>query len=148
MPPGQPEAPNDPSIQSGNSLDVLDAGQKTNLIIEVTRAFQVAMEFELAGFIASLLVGAPMTYTVTYTFDELGGANEGVLGAVTKNTQAGQLKYNAATPAGAETVLNVAAGALPPATYRLNSRVTFKLGAANVPLFAFTDGPVIEIVPG
>ena len=147
MPAGQPEAPNDPSIKSGNSLDVIDAGQKTNLIIEVTRAFQVVMEFELDGGFANTLVAAPMSFTVTYYYDELGGANEGVLGTVTKNTQAGQLKYNATTPAGSETVLNVAAGALPVGTYRLNSRVTFKLGAATVPLFAFTDGPVIDIVP-
>lgn len=108
--PGQPAAPNDPSISSGDALQVLDAGTPTGLIIESNRDFQVAMEFQLAGTMAAGLVGAPLTFNVRYYFDELGGPNEGLLGSVTKNTQNGQLTYNAATPPGSETTLTVTQG--------------------------------------
>jgi hypothetical protein len=145
MPDGQPQAPNDPSIVSGNALDVLEAGQPTNLIIERTRAFQVAMQFQLAGALASALVGA-LEYQIRYFFDELGGPNEGSLGTVAKLTKAGQLKYDAKTPAGAETVLDVPANKLTPGTYKLNAAVSFRIAGVNFPMFAFTDGPVIEIV--
>jgi hypothetical protein len=146
MHPGQPQAPNDPSISSGDVLQVLEAGTPTGLIIESTRNFDLGMEFQLAGTMAAGLVGAPLTFTVRYYYDEMGGPNEGSLGSVTKTTQAGQLTYNATTPAGSETALQVLAGALTPGTYRLNGVVSFKFGAADLQLYAFTDGPVIQVV--
>src|SRR5215470_14849376 len=118
--PGQPEAPNDPSISSGNVLQVLEAGTPTGLIIESNRSFQVGMAFQLAGTIAAGLVGVPLTFTVRYYYDELGGPSEGSLGSVTQNTQAGQFTYDATTPAGSATALLVAAGTLLKGSYRLN----------------------------
>jgi hypothetical protein len=146
MPDGQPAPNNDPNIVSANNLQVLEAGTPTSLIIEQNRQFEVAMEFTLGGAVAAGLVAAPMQFQVAYFFDQLGGAAEGALGNVTKNTQVGQLTYNANTPAGSETSLTVPANTLAPASYRLTAQVSFRIGAVDQHIFAFTDGPVIRIV--
>jgi hypothetical protein len=152
MPDGQPAPPNNPSIISANALQVLEAGQPTNLIIEKDRAFQIAMEFTLGGSIASGLVGVPLTFTIKYYFDELAGPAEGMFpnSPVIKTTKAGELTYNATTPVGSETVLDVAPNTLTPATYRLNAVVNFAIVTPTVTVpqgfYAFTDGPIIEIV--
>ena len=146
MPDGQPAPPNDPSIKSADALQVLEAGTPTSRIVDATKDFQIAMEFEFAGGMAAGLVASPLKYTITYYYDQLGGPSEGTLGSVSKDTKAGELKYNATTPAGSETLLNVPAGTLAKGSYQLNSEVTFKIGAVPQGLYAFTQGTGIQIV--
>lgn len=100
------------------------------------QAFQVQTRFELGGLFAPFIVGLGLPYTVTYTYDEIGGANnEGTLGTVSSNTVAGQLVYDAST------ALNVPGGTLPKGVYELASVVTFGSG---LPMNAFFAEVIIE----
>ena len=142
---GQPEAPNDPSILPA-PIQVLEQGDKTSLIIETNRSFDVAMGFTLAGSMATGLVAAPLTFTIRYYYDQLDVAAKGLLTTVTHNTQPGQFVYNEATPTGSTTTAPVPAGKLAVGIYRLEAVVNFTIGTASQEIYAFTDGPVIEIV--
>lgn len=144
---GQPEFPNDPSISSDNHLKVLEEGTKTSRIIEVHRDFDVAMSFTFDGTMAEGLVKIPLTFTIRYYYDGLGGTGGGKLGSVTHDTQELVFHYDDASPAGSETTLHVDAGTLPVGAYRLSAVVDFTAGGAAQEIYAFSDGPVIEIVP-
>lgn len=148
MPDGQPEAPNDPWIRSTNALKVLDSGQAPSRIILQSDPFQVAMSFTFGGItVVYGVVATPLDFTVNYYYTELGGTNDGTLGTATGTTQAGVLTYDDTGAAGSTTTVSVAAGTLPVGVYRLTAVVNFTVGG-TVPqgYYAFTDGPVIEIV--
>jgi|SRR5215472_372200 len=148
MPAGQPEAPNDPSIDSTNALKILDSGLPTSRIIESTKAFDVAMSFTFGGTsVAPGVVATPLTFTVSYYYTELGATVAGALGTVTGTTQAGVMTYDDTGAAGSTTTLSVPASTLAVGVYRLTAVVNFTSpGGAAQGYYAFTDGPVIEIV--
>ncbi len=106
-------------------------------IVSKGQPFQVQTRFELGGLLAPFIVGLGLPYTITYTYDEIGGANsEGTLGSVNNNTVAGQLVYDAAT------ALNVPAGTLTEGVYQLACVVTFSSG---LPMNAFFAEVIIEV---
>jgi hypothetical protein len=144
--PGEPEA----DIQATDTLQVLDpAGVKPARIIKTTDPFKVAMEFELISATAQDLAGT-LSYEIKYFAESMGKGPEYDLGTVRDRTLDNQYKYNATTPAGAETALDVAAGTMDPGVYRVAAMVSFKL---NCPperprpyrMTAFVEGPAIEV---
>jgi hypothetical protein len=143
--PGQPAY----AIQAADEVQVLDpSGSPSPLIIKSTDPFKVAMEFT----ILSPLVCIPLlSYEVKYFAESIGEGPEYNLGTVTKQTQAGQYTYNATTPAGSETVLDVPADKMDAGVYRLAATVSFKLACPpNTPptpygMTAYSEGPAIQV---
>ncbi|MGE5137042.1 MAG: hypothetical protein ACM32E_29635 [Gemmatimonadota bacterium] len=127
-------------------MKVLETGTRTSRIIEFDRDFDVAMSFTFDGTMAEGLVEIPLQFTIKYYYDGLGGTGGGTLGSVTGNTQKLQFHYDDASPAGSETKLHVPAQTLAVGEYRLSAVVDFTASGADQQMYAFTDGPVIEIV--
>jgi hypothetical protein len=143
--PGQPAN----AIQAADEVQVLDpSGSPSPLIIKNTDPFKVAMEFTILSPLVPL---GCLPYEVKYFAESIGKGPEYDLGTVAKQTQAGQYTYNATTPAGYETVLDVPAGTIDPGVYRLAATVFFKLACLpNTPptpygMTAYSEGPAIQV---
>ncbi len=72
-----------------------------------------------------------LSYEIKYFAESIGPGAEYNLGAVSKPTVAGQATYNATTPTGSETALDIPANTLDPGVYRLAALVSFKLACPN-----------------
>lgn len=140
--------PSEPStdLQIVERLQVLDPkGVPSNLIIRKGDPFQVAIEFTITSPTARAVLCA-LAFEVKYTAESNGPDPEVVLGVVKGNTVAGQYTYDATTPAGATTVLDVVNNTLKPDTiYELGAVLTFKVRCPDegvpkttYPMFAFT----------
>lgn len=142
--------PSEPStdLQIVERLQVLDPkGVPSNLIIRKDDPFQVAIEFAITSPTARAVLCA-LAFEIKYTAESIGPEPEIELGVIRGNTVAGQYKYDATTPAGATTALDVAGNRLSPDTiYKLGAVLTFKVRCPGeghpksvYPMFAFTTG--------
>jgi len=121
----------------GTNMRLIDPSGADLTVIPASVTFQVAMEFTLVGSFVSFLVGIPINYTVTYTFDGRGVPDGPTLTVGPKQTTAGQLVYG-----DPDTTATVPANSLAPGIYEVTAVVTF--GGAP-PMSAFADVPVIEV---
>ena len=138
---GQPGAGSNPFITiDGTNMRLIDPSGADLTVIPTSTTFQVAMEFTLSGGFAPFLVGLPINYTVTYTFDGRGVPDGPTLTVGPRATVAGQLVYR-----DPDTTATVAANTLAPGVYEVTAVVTF--GGAP-PMSAFIDIPVIEVFAG
>ncbi len=119
-------------------VNVVDTnGTPSNLIIQTTDPFDVWMSFDLQGTFAQWIASLAVPYTISYFFEGVGGAPDGVLATVNSNAIPGQVNYGQA-----ETKATVPAGTLPPGLYNLSTVVSF--GGAP-PMTAFDGGPMIQV---
>lgn len=141
--------PSEPStdLKIVERLQVLDPkGVPSNLIIRHGDPFQLAIEFDITSPTVRAVLCA-LEFEIKYSAESLGPEKEVDLGIVKGNTVAGQYKYDATTPAGATTVLDVPSGKLSADTiYKLGAVLTFNVRCPDkgtpvtrFPLFAFTD---------
>jgi len=115
------------------TLEILDQGGASNLIVEKNTNFQVRARFEFAGLFANYLVSLQIPFKVIYYYESMGGGPEGILAEKDGKTKAGQLVYQMETTATVKL--------LDPGTYKLTVVVSFK----DAPMTAFTEGPMIQV---
>ncbi len=143
--PGQIQHPDRVLGTDCSDLKVLDpSGFPSDLIIDAGSNFNVSVKFVLGGMLARSFVTAPAPdpFTVTYYYEGMGGAADGVLATAAGNLGAGilngpvyEFKDAVTTPA---TPVTLPA----PGLYKLSAVVTF--GGLLSSYTAFCDGPMIR----
>jgi hypothetical protein len=135
---GQPGPGSNPFVTiDAPTIKIADPSGADTTVIPANTAFDVAMQFDIAGVFRAFLVAIPLTYTCTYTFDGRGVPDGPAQSTGAKTTTAGKFSYS-----DADTKVTVPANALPPGIYELTGVVTF---AGGLPMSAFVEQPVIEI---
>ena len=122
-----------------NVVNVADpAGGPTHLF-STAEAFQVSANLKFRGLLAPAMVRQSMNYTITYYYESIDGASQGVLGTVGPSALIpDQFEYGPH-----QTALTVPARELGPGTYKLAAQVSF--GGGPSPIIAFDEGLIISI---
>lgn len=142
---GQIQHPNLVLGTDCSDLKVIDpSGLPSDLIIDAGSNFNVSVKFVLGGILARAFVTAPIPepFTVTYYYEGVGGAADGVLTTASGNLGAGipnggvyEFKDAVTTPATPVTLPG-------PGLYKLSAVVMF--GGLLSSYTAFCDGPMIR----
>jgi len=143
---GEPTMPGQPELFTNNvfiginctTVNVEDPnGTPSNLIIQSSDPFNVWMTFDLQGTFALWIASLNVPYTISYFYEGVGGAADGLLATVNHNTILGQTHYDKP-----ETLATIPAGTLAPGLYNLTTVVSF---GGSPPMTAFESGPMIQV---
>lgn len=138
---GQPAPGSNPWITFDvTGLAVTEGGLPSSLVIEATRAWEVAAQFEFAGMLAPWIVSLGAPWNFRLLAESMGPGPDRVLGTLPGVTVLGTTAYG--SPA---TTINVAAGTLPIGVYKLVGTVTVT-GTPPPAIAGYFEGPIVQIV--
>lgn len=126
---------------AGQALHIEDPlGGPSNLVIQANQAFNLYVDFDLAGIFAPWITTlSSVQYTVRYFYEGMAGNPDGLLGTVgPQSLIPGQLAYTKP-----QTNYNVPANFFgTKGLYKISAVVSF---GGNPPLTAFDEGEMIEV---